>query len=291
MGSTPNNTLLLYKDSGAAVVGTMTAGRWQQTAVITLPAGYSHAAASRDSLLLYNRGSGTGETGRFRDGQYARVKTYDDFGPGWHEVEASADSVLFYNKQKGHGVTGTLTNGKYERMQSSADFKVGWESIASSSDTMFFTDSWWKVPDEIMAGELSYGFLKEGFYTHVGGVQLKDGVVFPGGRYDQFQGHGGFGPMLGTKDSLFARTNLDPVEHTFLFTVARATGGSVGALQDVGTAENWQKVGRTSDSLFFYKYDDVSTMAFAATLTEGEYTNIGPVAGIGRGYSLIEGGV
>lgn len=74
--STPNNTLLFYNGTtGAAVVGTVEAGHWQQTATLALPTGYSHAAASRDSLLLYNRNNGTGETGTFKDGQYTRVNT------------------------------------------------------------------------------------------------------------------------------------------------------------------------------------------------------------------------
>lgn len=290
--STPNNTLLFYNGTtGAAVVGTVKAGRWQQTAALTLPAGYSHAAASRDSLLLYNRNNGTGETGTFKDGQYARVNTRDDFAPGWQEVEASGDSVLFYNKQNGHADTGILTNGEYEHVQSYTNFKIGWESIAGSKDTMFFTDSWWKDPERIMAGELSYGSLKDGLYSHVGNVQLKDGVVFPGNVYDRNRGHGGFGPMLGTEDSMFARTNLDPAQGTFLFTVAKATGGRVGQLQDIGTAGNWHKVGRTSDSLMFYKSDGTTATAFTGTLVGGNYTNIGPVPNIKPGYSLIEGGV
>lgn len=85
--------------------------------------------------------------------------------------------------------------------------------------------------------------------------------------------------------------HLNPVTNEQCFVAATAKDGHVGLLHVIGNTPGWHKVGRTSDSLLFYKSDGSIATAYGATLTGGAYSNIGPVANIQPGYSLIVGGV
>ncbi|MGW7460309.1 hypothetical protein [Streptomyces sp. NPDC054797] len=50
----------------------------------------------------------------------------------------------------------------------------------------------------------------------------------------------------------------------------------------------WDTVGRTADSLFFYKNDGT---AWISKLSGGDYANVGPLKDVSSGWSIIEGGV
>ncbi|KAF3470084.1 hypothetical protein [Streptomyces sp. Tu 3180] len=287
--SESNSSLLFYNErTGSAITGILSSGKWQQKNMLTLPVGYTHAAASRDSLLLYNANRGTAETGTFKAGQYTRVNIYNTFNPGWHSVTATGDSALFYNKDNGHAGTGILWGGKYQHVRSYADFRVGWSSIAGSCDTMCFSRSWWKEIGKLEGGELAYGTLTYGLYKHVGNVPLPDGVWYAEGNWSA---GGNLSAMAGTKDSLFGWWTLNATTNEQCFVVATAKDGKVGPLQTLGNTPGWHKVGRTADSLVFYKSDGVTATAYTATLTSGKYANVGPITNIQPGYSLIAGGV
>ncbi|MGW0711878.1 hypothetical protein ACWD4G_38990 [Streptomyces sp. NPDC002643] len=258
--TSPSDSMLFYKrGTGEAVSGTLSAGEWQQEAVFDLPTGYTHGAASRDSLVLYNANTGEGEVGTFESGRYEQVESFDDFSTGWTHVEAAGDTVLFYNSRTGDAVTGTLTNGDYDQGQSYDNFNEGWRSIAASCDTAAFT----------AGNDLGYGTLQDGRYTH---RDSKDG-----------------GPTLGrltaTEDSVLALQNTGS---GLLARAAKATNGSVGGFRQIGTSGLWDKEGRTSDTVFFYKNDGT---AWTSTLINGKYSNVGSVADISSGWTLIEGGV
>lgn len=263
--SAPNDSLLFYRsDNGQAGTGTLVAGQWQQTAARQLPAGYTHAAASRDSLLLYNANTGTGESGTFTNGTYTRVQTYDDFSTGWSDVEATGDSVLFYQAGTGKGGTGTLKGGVYQEVRQYDDFAVNWGSIAGSCDTMAFASGQGQA-----TGDLGYGTLQNGVYQHVG----------------DRQGEPSLGSLVATRDTALA---LAPNGSQLQARVASATDGRVGSFQTIGTTGIWEDTGRTSDSVFFYRSDGT---AWTSTLSGGTYANVGPVANVSSGWTLIEGGV
>ncbi|MFJ7043833.1 hypothetical protein ACIQVC_10595 [Streptomyces sp. NPDC101112] len=257
--TTPNSSILFYKRStGEAATGTLSDGRWQYKTAFDLPTGYTHAAASRDSIVLYNTDTGAGEAGTFESGRYEQVQSFDDFSRGWTHVEAAGDTVLFYNSRTGQGVTGTLTGGEYQHGQFYSTFSKGWSSIAASCDTAAFA----------AGNRLGFGTLQDGLYTHQG---ARNGAPL--------------GTLTATEDSLLA---LARTGSRLQARVATATDGSVGTVRGIGTTGLWDKVGRTSDSLFFYKTNGT---AWTSTLTDGNYANVGSLANVSSGWTLIEGGV
>ncbi|MFF4367595.1 hypothetical protein [Streptomyces sp. NPDC001594] len=258
--TSPSTSLAAYnKDTGAVGTGTLSAGHWTYGSNINVPDGYTHAVASRDSLLFYNADTGAGETGTFKNGKYTRVQTYNNFSTGWTIVVASGDSALFYNADNGQGGTGTLKNGRYHHVQSYNNFSTGWDSIASSCDTAVFTKS----------GEVGYGTLKGGVYTHKGLRNTADDL----------------GTLVATKDTVLA---LENTGSQLKYRTARATDGNVGDFRDIGTSGVWEEEGRTGDSLFFYKTDGT---AWTSKLSGNSYANVGPLANVSSDWSFLAGGV
>ncbi|UQX03921.1 hypothetical protein [Streptomyces sp. RerS4] len=267
--TTPNTSLFFYKSgSGEAGTGTLSAGRWTYTGAQRLPAGYTHAAASRDSLLLYNAGTGAGESGTFTGGRYQRVQTYDNFSTGWTHLEASGDSVIAYNSATGHGGTGTLKNGRYQQVRSYDNFSKGWAFMAASCDTLVATTSR-RGSVEFPESNVGFGMLQGGEYKHVAN---RDRDVF-------------LGTLVATKDSVMGMAKTDS---QLRYRVTTATNGRVGEFRETGTSGLWNTVGRTADSLFFYKTDGT---AWTSTLTGGVYRNVGALDNVSSGWTLIEGGV
>lgn len=264
----PSTSILFYNgDSGSAATGTLSAGRWQQKAEFDLPTGYSHAAASRDSLVLYNQDTGAAEVGTLKDGRYHRTQSYDTFSTGWTFIEASGDSVLFYNADSGYGVTGTLRGGVYRELHTYANFSKGWGTMAASCDTLIAA-----------AGHDSGGsaWSNVGYGTLTGGVYRDKGAI---SRTDSLE------DLTATKDSALSLSRSgDELE----FRVSKAVNGSGIRFNEIGTSGIWEKVGRTSDSLFFYKDDGT---AWISTLVNGHYRNVGSLAEVSSGWTLIEGGV
>ncbi|MFF4115824.1 hypothetical protein [Streptomyces sp. NPDC001714] len=266
--TTPNSSILFYKaGTGEAGTGTLSAGHWQYKAAFTLPANYTHAAASRDSLLLYNKNTGAGEVGTFKNGTYSRTRTFDNFSTGWTFVEASGDSVLFYNGDTGHGVTGTLENGRYQGVRTYDNFSKGWGTMASSCDTLVAAAG--QGPVEFPESRVGYGTLEDGVYTQTGSI--------PRDAY--------LGELTATKDSLLSSAKSGgELTHR----VSDATDGTGIDFREIGTSGVWEKIGRTSDSLFFYKNDGT---AWISTLAGGHYANVGALPNVSSGWTLIEGGV
>ncbi|WP_371618826.1 hypothetical protein [Streptomyces sp. NBC_00454] len=256
----PNTSIFFYnKDTGSAGTATLSAGKYRFTGNFDLPTGYTHAAASRDSLLLYDADTGAGETGTFKAGRYSRVESYDDFSTGWSQIEASGDSVLFYNSDSGFGITGTLKNGKYREGRQYDNFSTGWTSMAASCDTLLATAD----------SNVGYGSLKGGVYTNVAN---RDGDVF-------------LGTLVATKDSVLG---LERDGSQLRYKMSTATNGKVGNFQQIGTSGVWDIVGRTADSLFFYKTDGTS---WISKLSGGHYANVGQLNEVSSDWSIIEGGV
>ncbi|MFB7244723.1 hypothetical protein CW362_36710 [Streptomyces populi] len=264
--TTPNTSILFYRpDNGQAGTGTLSGGHWQAKATLHLPTGYTHGAASRDSLLLYNQSTGAGEVGTFTNGTYTRVNTHG-FALNWIFIEASSDSVIFYNSS-GRGVTGTLKNGAFQQVRVYDNFSSGWGTMASSGDTLVSAARHGST--EFPWSNVGYGTLSGGVYTDKGSIPR-----------DAF-----LGELTATSDSVlsWARAGGE-----LEFRVSKAANGTGISFQEVGTSGLWSKVGRTSDSLFFYKDDGT---AWISTLVSGNYTNVGPLPQVSSGWTLIEGGV
>ncbi|MEU9374598.1 hypothetical protein AB0D94_12630 [Streptomyces sp. NPDC048255] len=274
----PNSSILFYRElTGAAVTGTLEAGRWQQKAALTLPDGYTSAAVSRDSLLLWDAFSGKGESGTFTEGKYTRVKAFDDDAlDGWHSVTASGDSVVL-GELSGDGVVmGSLKNGVYQQVRDYGDIGEDWWLVGSSCDTMVIVES-----TEETAGDfrfsLTYGTLQNGVYTQVGSrdedAYLSDLVAMNG-------------DLIATKDSVMAAFSETKTE--FVSKVGTATDGKVSALRDGGSSARFETVSRTADSVIFYK---AGGTARTATLSGGQFAAVGPLAGMAQGWGMIAGGV
>ena len=263
----PNTSMFFYKKStGDAGTGTLAAGRWQYRGVQTgIPAGYSHAAASRDSLVLYNTDTGALETGTFINGVYTR-SVAGHGATAWTHVEATGDSVLFYNAATGRAASGTLRNGAYRELRAYDNFSKGWASIAGSCDTIAFVKNVGK--GDLPNYELGYGTLRGGVYTMVG---FKSGMTA--------------NELVATKDSIMLRIGSASGDSAQFASLA---GGSVGQPHSYGTSGHWDAVGRSADSLFFYKADGT---AWISTLNGNRYANVGPLGNVSPGWSIIEGGV
>lgn len=264
----PSSSMLFYNaDSGSAATGTLTGGHWQQKAEFDLPTGYTHGAASRDTLVLYNKDTGAGEVGTLQGGRYHRTQSYDNFSTDWTFVKASGDSVIFYNGDTGHGVTGTLQHGAFRQVRVYDNFSTGWGTMAASCDTLISAarhgsgDSPWS--------NVGYGTLTGGVYRDKGAIPRDDFL----------------GELTATKDSVLSLARADDELEA---RVSRATNGSGIDFNKVGTSGIWEKTGRTSDSLFFYKDDGT---AWTSTLSHGRYANVGALAQVSSGWTLIEGGV
>lgn len=267
-GTTPSTSMLFYRaDNGQAGTGTLSSGHWRQKATLGLPTGYTHAAASRDSLLLYNGNTGAGEVGTFTNGQYTRTRTSTDFSTGWTFVEASGDSVIFYNANTGHGVTGTLKGGAYRQVRVYENVSSGWGTMAASCDTLLAAARHGSV--EFPWSNVGYGTLEGGVYTDTGRIARDDYL----------------GRLIATKDSVLATSKSGG---RLEYRVSEAVGGSGVSFDKIGASGIWNTVGRTGDSLFFYKTDGT---AWTSTLVGGTYTNVGPLAAVSSGWTLIEGGV
>ncbi|MGV9248115.1 hypothetical protein [Streptomyces sp. NPDC003710] len=287
----PNTSLLLYRSgTGAAVTGTLSAGHWQQTATLTLPTGYTSGAASRDTLILYNKNTGAGEVGTFVNGKYTRVTTYNNFSTGWTAITASRDSVLFYNSNNNHAGVGYLIHGTYQGMSSYNDLPgVHAANIASSCDTVSISSVSWKDVGYVMGNSLTYGTLEYGKYLDSRTRQLPDTVWKTDGTGTTNRG-AGLGSLVSTRDSLLGSRVFD-LKGTHDIQVATAQYGDVGPISDIGTTGDWQMIGRTSDSLMFYKTEGNVATAWTSTFTRGNHANVGPVAGLAPNYTMIVGGV
>lgn len=269
-----NFTILFYnKDTGYAVTGTLQAGVWEPGglggSVKALPAGYTNAAASRDTLVLYHRETGAGETGTFTDGEYHRTESLQ-WAVGWSHVVATHDSVLFYDEDDGRAASGTLQGGVYREKRGYSDFNKHWQSIAASFDTVVFTKGAGAVgfPETAVA----YGVLHDGVYLH--GADRTD--------------DGGVTRLVATKDTALELRMHGSTSH---FHVAVAMGGLVDRFREIGTGGGWDLVGRTADSLFFYQSDGT---CWGSKLLAGHHTNVGPISDVlpaVPGWSLIAGGV
>ncbi|MFD0379555.1 hypothetical protein [Streptomyces sp. NPDC127112] len=267
-GTGGNTSIFFYQaGTGAAAAGYLSAGHWQSMGEFDLPSGYTHAAASHDSLLLYNQNTGAGEVGTFTYGGYSRTRTYNDFPKGWTQVEASGDSVLFYDAHTGHGVTGTLRKGKYRQLGVYNDLHKDWVTMASSCDTLTAA---------AQPGSAAYIWDKSLHAT------LEYGEYEQRGNY---LGEDPLGQLTATRDSVLSWAKSGG---KLVLQAGKATDGWVTHLSPVGTTTLWEKVGRTADSLIFYNSDGT---AATSTLVDGHYKSVGPLDDISPGWTLIEGGV
>lgn len=136
--STSRGSLLfLDRETSLASSGVIAAGAWSfSNDYDGLAAGWTHAAATADSALLYDAVSGHGTTGTLIDGAWTASGDALDFGAGFTHLIGSDDSLLFSNAQSGAGATGTLTNGAWSVIDLTIQVGTGWTVQAGASDSL-----------------------------------------------------------------------------------------------------------------------------------------------------------
>lgn len=134
----PNHSILLLKP-GVAVTGTLQAGVFAKKRTFKLKGGWTHAAAGRDTLALYDRNNGKLRTGHFRNGVFTSVKTVK-VGTIYRRMIASCDTLLLYAPATGRILTAFLDDGR-ARNQTIDHIEAGWDLMASTCDTAMFVET------------------------------------------------------------------------------------------------------------------------------------------------------
>jgi len=253
---TPNYSILIYKP-GLAVTGTLKNGIFTQRHSFTAN-GWTAAAVSRDTLLLYNANTGKLKTGLFRGGTFTS-KDVRTIRKGWTTVAASCDTVLFYNGSSGAAFTAPLKGG-FMGTQTRYGFSSGWTFIDASCNTVTFL----LVGSSTSAGV--NGLLK-------------------GGRFTQSPGSFGvatYTNLAHTDTSYFLYSSVrgDAIWGPSGHGTEGLTGGSTGFSE-------WNIVAGSPDSLLFYMSNGIEDRA---TLKRGDYASVGGGADFSSGWTIIVGG-
>jgi hypothetical protein len=133
----------LYEAYGLAAAGTLLNGRWTFLNQYRDFAPWTDAAASTDSLFLYNRTEALGASGTLVDGAWTYVKEYRNFYPDYTHFAASDDSLLFYRYNSGASAkAGTLQNGVWTFANSYEQSDDAWpfnhQVAVGAGDTLLF---------------------------------------------------------------------------------------------------------------------------------------------------------
>lgn len=281
-----NDSVFIYDTGGTAVIGTMTAGQFDHVQTLDVGAGWTHAAASSDSLMLYNRNSGLIETGHLSGGIYSRA-TRRVTGKGYTHLTASCNSYLLYKNWTGQREIGRLEDGVSTRVTSGSGFSTGWDLISASCDTIRFVKH--TNGDPSRHGAINVlGVLWDGGFAQT--MSYEDAEhsdatkpVFTGlaMTHDQqviytpnhpYYNAGGYARWNGAVHGSFGFDDEPAFE-----------GGSRNGLSD-----HWDLVSGTADTVIFY--DATSGQTATATLDrDGTFTQQN-VYGWSAGWDIIAGG-
>jgi len=251
----PNYSIFIYKP-GTAVTGTLKGGVFKQKHTLSMT-GWEAAAASRDTLLLYNGHTGMIRTGTFDNGIFTAKAKYN-VGGQWDHVLASCDTVMFYDSDSGAAFTATLKGGTLGPKTHYA-LDTTWDLVDASCDTVEF----------IRDGSPTIGVLG----------------VLKSGKFTQSPG------SFNISVSYWAMTHT---ASSFLL-MSRPSQGQWGPSHNgVATITNsandfgpWDLVAGTADSVLFYE----SNGAWATvTLVDGVYKNVNNGSSFSPGWTLIVGG-
>lgn len=279
-----NDSVFIYdRQSGTAVVGTMSAGTFTHVQTLNVGRGWTAAAASSDSLMLYKGGiNSLIESGHFRNGVYVPVERRYGQARSFSHLTASCDSYLLY-RSDGVYEAGTLSNG-IATMTSTGSGVAPRSRLASSScDTVRFVR------------------LTNGDANHQGAVNelgiLQGGTLTMTGTFEEQNASDEEKPaythLASTSEQQLVYAALDPQGYGFGVWNG-AVGGGLGVDEGFaggsfqGFSTHWDIVSGTADTLIFY--DQASGQTATATLDmDGTFTQHN-VYGWSAGWDLIAGG-
>ncbi len=252
---TPNYSIFFFQP-GLAVTGTLKNGVFTQKKTFST-SGWTAAAASRDTLLLYNAHTGKLKTGIFRGGVFTQ-KSARTMTKGWTTVTASCDTVLFYKRSTGAAFTATLKGGVMGT-RTNYGFSAGWDLIDASCNTAAL------LANGTTSATGVNGWLKGGKFTQTGGF-----AVAP---YTNLA-------HTDTSYLLYSSVSLSGIW-------GPSGGGMEGLSGSASGFSTWNLVAGTADSVLFYNSDGTEARV---TLKNGVYVNIGSGADFSSGWRIIVGG-
>lgn len=257
-----DRTVFIYDNGGLAVFGSLRDGEFIQLQTLNVGAGWTHAAASRDTLVLYNKNTGYAKTGMVGGGMYwGDVKTRY-VGAGWTHLTASCDSFMLYQRSSGYRMEGRLQNGYLTETYYGPGFSAGWDLIDASCDTIHFrsgTDSGWTA-----AGRLVGGSFAQTASSGHGGSRTITHMTHTATSFLQLAAPEGFG-------------NWGPA-------VNGSSATAYGAAWDF--SRTWDIIAGTENTVLFY--DKESGLAATSILTGPNYA-FSRTYGFSSGWDLIAG--
>lgn len=252
---TPNYSIFFYQP-GLAVTGTLKNGLFTQKKTFST-SGWTDAAASRDTLLLYNTNTGKLKTGTFRGGLFTQ-KAVKTIAKGWTTVAASCDTVLFYKRSTGAAFTATLKGGAMGT-RTNYGFSPGWDLIDASCNTVTF------LANGSTSATGVNGWLKGGTFTQTGGF-----AVAP------------YTNLAHTDTSYLLYSSVS------LSGIWGPSGGGTEGLSGSATGfSTWNLLAGTADSVLYYNSNGTEARA---TLNNGVYSLVGGGADFSSGWTIIVGG-
>ena len=257
-----DRTLFIYDNSGLAVFGSLRDGQFIQLQTVNVGTGWTHAASSRDTLMLYNKNTGAVKTGLVGGGMYWGDVQNTNLGAGWTHLTASCDSFLLYHRPSGYRETGLLQNGYATPKVYGSGFSTGWDLIDASCDTIHFR----KGASEGMTahGRLVGGYFSQHGYSYFGGNRTITHMTHTATSWLQlakYDGFGNWGPATGGSDAI-----------------------AYGAAFDFSTA--WDILAGTENTVIFY---DKESGAAATSIVSGASYTFANSYGFSPGWDLMAG--
>jgi hypothetical protein len=259
----PNDSIFFFK-SGHAMSGTLVNGVFTKTKTYTMNGAWTAAAASRDTLLLYNQATGAAKTGTLRGGVFTPVSHFV-VPTGYKIAAASCTSAILYDPVTGSALEGELTGGKFQNRQVlNGAYDAGWTAITSSCTTMYFENRNTSVR--------AWGIFQGGVFSQIGS---SDSAI--NGRID-----------AATLDTFLDYDYTGSCPSPICGFYGLLSSGAFSVSATLTGFSTFNHIAGTSDSLLFYR--SKTGVAASAILAAGDYSYVGAVSNLGTGWQLITGG-
>jgi hypothetical protein len=257
-----DRTLFIYDNGGLAVFGSLRDGQFIQLQTVDIGSGWTHAAASRDTLMLYNKNTGYAKTGLVGGGMYwGDVKTRY-VGAGWTHLTASCDSFMLYQRSSGYYMQGRLQSGYATETYYGPGFSTGWDLIDASCDTIHFRKG---ATEGVTAhGRLVGGYFSQHGSSYFGGSRVITHMTHTTTSFLQlakYESFGNWGPATNGTDAT-----------------------AYGAAFDFSTS--WDILAGTENTVIFYDKD--SGLAATSYLSGSQYA-FSRTYGFSAGWDLMAG--
>jgi len=245
---TPNDSIMFYKP-GRIVTGTLIRGQFQREDSFKTGT-WTGAAASRDTLALYNRNTGRLLTGKFRGGLFVPKETRT-IATGFDRIAAGCDTIVIGGGPTNVGIIATLTDGLLRHQQ---PFNVYHPQLMIAS-----CHELEKINRDSQDG-----------YDIANGGALEDCATY--GPL--------FAKLAATADSYLGVKGANG-------SWGHATNACLGQVGSSSSFGSWDILAGTATSILFYKADGRGA---SGIVNNGGYTYTGSVSGLGAGWRIIVGG-